>query len=107
MYVLSWQTAFALTWTLYGSGHETVAVLLPGYAINWIQNQVTRQPQFRDLPHMGFYFRSCKAAGVINTKMAILWMPEKLTTSVHTLPSIYVSGHETVAVLLPGFVFNW
>ena len=27
---------------LYGSGHETVAVLLPGFAIK--QNQVTRQP---------------------------------------------------------------
>ena len=27
---------------LYGSGHETVAVLLPGFAINWYQNQVTR-----------------------------------------------------------------
>ena len=36
----------------YGSGHETVAVLLPGFAINWKQNQVTRQPQFRDLTHM-------------------------------------------------------
>ena len=35
----------------YGSGHETVAVLLPGFAGNWWQNQVTRQPQFRDLTH--------------------------------------------------------
>ena len=31
-----------------GSGHETVAVLLPGFAINWYQNQVTRQSQIRD-----------------------------------------------------------
>ena len=31
---------------------ETVAVLLPGFAINWWQNQVTRQPQFRDLTHI-------------------------------------------------------
>ena len=36
-------------WEPYGSGHETVAVLLPGFAIKWLQNQVTRQPQFRDL----------------------------------------------------------
>ena len=38
--------------SIYGSGHGTVAVLLPGFAINWLQNQVTRQPQFRDLTHM-------------------------------------------------------
>ena len=30
----------------YGSGHGTAAVLLPGFAITWLQNQVTRQPQF-------------------------------------------------------------
>ena len=35
-----------------GSGHETMAVLLPGFAINWEQNQVTRQPQFRDLTQL-------------------------------------------------------
>ena len=37
---------------VYGLGHEIVAVLLPGFAINWQQNQVTRKPQFRDLTHM-------------------------------------------------------
>ena len=32
-----------------GSGHGTVAVLLPGFAISRYQNQVTRQPQFHNL----------------------------------------------------------
>ena len=32
-----------------GSGHEGAAVLLPGFAISWWQNQVTRQPHLRDL----------------------------------------------------------
>ena len=41
-----------LSW--HGSGQETAAVLLPGFAINWQQNQVTRQPQFRDLTHILF-----------------------------------------------------
>ena len=36
----------------YGSGHGGVAVLLPGFAISWYQNQVTRQPHLRDLTHM-------------------------------------------------------
>ena len=40
----------------YGSGHETVAVLLPGIAINWWQNQVTisivRWPDpYKDSPY--------------------------------------------------------
>ena len=35
-----------------------VAVLLPGFAINWEQNQVTRQPQFRDLAHI-YYIYVC------------------------------------------------
>ena len=34
------------------SGHETVVVLLPGFAINWYQNQVTKQLQFRDHTHI-------------------------------------------------------
>ena len=38
--------------SIYGSGHGTVAVLLPGFAISWQQNQVTRQSQFRDLAHI-------------------------------------------------------
>ena len=33
---------------IYGSGHGTVAVLLPGFAIN----QATGQPQFHDLTHI-------------------------------------------------------
>ena len=33
----------------YGSGHEGAAVLLPGFAIKWLQNQVTRQPHLHDL----------------------------------------------------------
>ena len=37
---------------VYGSCQETAVVLLPGFAINWEQNQVTRQPQFHDLTHM-------------------------------------------------------
>ena len=36
----------------YRSGHKTVAVLLPGFAINWYQNQVTRELHLRDLTHM-------------------------------------------------------
>ena len=40
----------------YGSGHEGVAVLLPGFAINWQQNQVTRQPHLHDLTHIYLYF---------------------------------------------------
>ena len=36
----------------YVSGHGTVAFLLPGFGIIWWQNQVTRQPQFRDLTHI-------------------------------------------------------
>ena len=36
----------------YGSGHGTAAVSLPCFAINWKQNQVSWQPQFRDLTHI-------------------------------------------------------
>ena len=36
----------------YGSGHWTVTVLLPRFAINWLQNQVTRQTPFHDLTHI-------------------------------------------------------
>ena len=36
---------------IYGSGYETVAVLLPGFAINW-------QPQFRDLTHLKCFWYS-------------------------------------------------
>ena len=43
---------------LYGSGHGTAAVLLPGFAINWQQNQVTRKPQFCDLTHI-IYTLAC------------------------------------------------
>ena len=42
----------ALKELVYGSGHETAAVLFPGFAINWQQNQVTRQPHVCDLTHM-------------------------------------------------------
>ena len=41
----------------YRSGHEYATVLLPGFAISWQQNQVTRQPQFRGLTHM--YIEPC------------------------------------------------
>ena len=43
--------------SVYGSGHETVAVLLPGFAINWYQNQETRQPQFRDLTNIQYQYK--------------------------------------------------
>ena len=44
------------TWqNTYSSGHEGVAVLSPGFAINWYQNQVIRQPHLRDLMHMNQY----------------------------------------------------
>ena len=36
----------------YGSGHGGVTVLLPGFAISWLQNQVTRQPHLCDMTHM-------------------------------------------------------
>ena len=36
----------------HGWGHRTPAVLLPGFAINWLQNQVIRQREFCDLIHM-------------------------------------------------------
>ena len=36
----------------YGSSHEGAAVLLPGFAIIWYQNQVTRQPHLGDLTHI-------------------------------------------------------
>ena len=36
----------------YGSDHEGASVLLPGSAIKWEQNQVTRQAHLRDLTHM-------------------------------------------------------
>ena len=39
----------------YGSGHETAAVLLPSFAINTYQNQVTGQPQFHDLTHINVF----------------------------------------------------
>ena len=34
------------------SGHEGAAVLLPGFAIIWKQNQVTKQPHLRDLTQL-------------------------------------------------------
>ena len=37
---------------IYGPGHKCVPVLLPGFAIKWYQNQVTRQAHLRDLTHM-------------------------------------------------------
>ena len=36
---------------------KLVAVLLPGFAVNWWQNQVTRQPQFRDLTQMTMNYK--------------------------------------------------
>ena len=42
----------------YGSGQKAAAVFLPGFAINWKQNQVTRQPQFRDLTHIIYTMES-------------------------------------------------
>ena len=43
----------------YGLGHVTVAVLLPGFAINWKQGRVTGQPQFRDLIHIYTIMHKC------------------------------------------------
>ena len=37
---------------IYGSAHEGVAVLLPGFAISWQQNQEARQPHLPDLTHI-------------------------------------------------------
>ena len=34
---------------IYGSGHEGAPILLPGFAIKWQQNQVTRQAHLHDL----------------------------------------------------------
>ena len=38
--------------SVYGSGHKGAAVLLPGFALSWLQNQVKRQPYLHDLTHM-------------------------------------------------------
>ena len=38
-------------YTVCGSGHKDVAVLLPGFGIIWLENQVTRQPHIRHLTH--------------------------------------------------------
>ena len=46
-----------------GSGHEGAAVMLPGFAIKWYQNRVTRQPHLRDLTQIHFYER----------KMLVFW----------------------------------
>ena len=37
---------------VYGSGHEGGPVLLPGFAIIWLQNQVSRQAHLCDLTQM-------------------------------------------------------
>ena len=42
----------SLSQPIYGSGHEGGPVLLPGFAIIWWQNQVTRQAHLRDLTHI-------------------------------------------------------
>ena len=36
----------------FGSGQKSAPVLLPGFAIEWCQNQVTRQGYLRDLTHL-------------------------------------------------------
>ena len=36
-------------------GHKGSTVLLPGFAINWLQNQVTKQLHLRDLSHMSMF----------------------------------------------------
>ena len=43
----------SLIW--HGSGREGTVVLLPGFAIIWQQNQVTRQLHLRDMTHMPFH----------------------------------------------------
>ena len=50
---------------IYRSGHETATVLLSGFAVSWLENLVTRQPQFRDLTHGRpvshlWYFNQCQ-----------------------------------------------
>ena len=42
----------ALVFPKYVSGHEGAPALLPGFAIKWKQNQVTRQVHLCDLSHM-------------------------------------------------------
>ena len=47
-----WKIGIYLFTHVYGSDHEGAAVLLPDFVISWLQNQVTRQPDRRDLTHM-------------------------------------------------------
>ena len=52
------RVTYSGVYIIYGLRHETVAVLLPGFAINWKWNQVTRQPQFRDLTHLCIFINT-------------------------------------------------
>ena len=38
-----------------GQGHRSVAVLLPSFAIIWLQNQVTKHQHTHDLTHIYIY----------------------------------------------------
>ena len=54
-------------------GSWNVAVLLPGFGINWKQNKITRQPQFRDLTHIVIGIVECmNVGGIVVSDMANL-----------------------------------
>ena len=85
---------------VYGSGHETVAVLLPGFAINWWQKQVRRQPQFRNLTHIKII--KCYLCQIMNrlitTKPALvhLLVSLKLMTQILSSLCLQMTQHLTV-----------
>ena len=52
-----------------GQVKKGVAVLLPGFAIIWLQNQITRQPHLHDLAKIYSLFRNHK---IIKKKLCLL-----------------------------------
>ena len=50
--MITYKSNLTKKFEVYGSGHENKAIVLPGFAIIWTQNKVTKQPHIRDLAHM-------------------------------------------------------
>ena len=59
-----------------GPGHEGAAVFLPGFAIIWLQNQVTRQRQLHDLTHiLNWHLGQCHDLDIIATTLRFVILP--------------------------------
>ena len=56
----------------YGSDHKGGPVLLPGFAITWQQNQVTRQVHLPGLTHMALKFRGWFGSNAAETHAKFL-----------------------------------